>query len=286
MSLFFLTLSLLVCRYYPSAHHAFLESNPDTLGVKLKNLLRLPLWQRAKRDRARSKKAQEEGEQEEGEQVATTAGTQKTWWTDEWLEEITSDLGNYPIICRVERTHAEFPPDPYSALKQIEKEGGEVKVTWSLPAAGGAKKIKNKTHMRLAVLLRPLTPVVPPAWTDNDPVENDSLELAPNCTVVTAPASGRARFGSLCMGIWLAAFPLLPRSSSTTTKADKKGIICDFNSIGEKYGSFRLDDKISIIRHVLGQLKNESQLSLVEERVSARFCSNPILNSQMPAPWS
>ena len=218
--------------------------------------------------------------QEEGEQDATTAAggmTQKTWWTDEWLEEITSYLGNYPIICRVERTHAEFPPDPYSALKQIEKDGGEVKVTWSLPAAGGAKKLKNKTHMRLAVVLRPLTPVVPPAWTDNGPLEDDSLDLPPNFTVVTAPASTAPFLVPFAWGYGLRhSLSFGDQVAPISSKADKKGKICDFNSIGETYGSFRLDDKLPIIRHVLGQLKNGSQLSSLQaveeiEPVTARL---------------
>jgi anti-sigma28 factor (negative regulator of flagellin synthesis) len=255
-------------RYYPSAHHAFLESNPDTLGVKLRNLLRVPLWQRAKRERAKSKRAQEEGEK-------VPTGTQKTWWTDDWLEGITSDLGNYPIICRVERTHAEFPPDPYSALKQIEKEGGEVKVTWTLPtmaATGGGKKIKNKTHMRLAVVLRALTPVVPPAWTGDVPVEEDSLGLPPNFTVVTAPASAAPFLIPFAWGYCITHSLSSGDQVAPISKADnKKGKICDFNSIGDEYGSFRLDDKMQIIRHVLGQLKNGSQLSVeaVEETVFA-----------------
>jgi hypothetical protein len=35
------------------------------------------------------------------------AGTQKMWWNDEWLAGVNSDLGNYPLLCRVERTWAE-----------------------------------------------------------------------------------------------------------------------------------------------------------------------------------
>jgi hypothetical protein len=225
----------------------------------MRNVLRTPLWQRAKKERTKSNKAQEE-------EVAT-------WWTDEWVEGITSDLGNYPIICRVERTVAEFPPDPYANQKQIDKEGGEVKVSWGLPAmaAGGGKKTKNKTHMRLAVLLRPLTPVLPPAWTADGPLEDDSLDLPPNFTVVTAPAKAAPFLVPFAWGYCLTHSLSSGDQVAPLSAADKKGKICEFNSVGDKYGSFRLEDKLQIIRHALGQFKNGSQLSFqaIEDTLSA-----------------
>ena len=66
----------------------------------------------------------------------------QSWWTDQWVDSLMQDIrsesnkdssnqedddmkgtvpdmGDYPIICRVGRTHSEFPPDLYSDDKNV-----------------------------------------------------------------------------------------------------------------------------------------------------------------------
>ena len=76
---------------------------------------------------------------------------------------IDRDLGQYPILCRVEETLAEFPYDPNLDYKKFDKDGN---ITWVLP---GSKMNTFKTHhghptIRHRLQLRPLTPIIPPHW--------------------------------------------------------------------------------------------------------------------------
>lgn len=233
--------------YYPSAHKDVLNAHPDTLGSRQRNLLRVPLWARANRDRNRLSKEDQKG---------------TIWWTNEWIESLltprkkskkdlvvakavqgnvqtskgaettrTDDdedsdaaanrkasLGDYPIICRVEKTYAEFPEDPYAKEKStgsnrkdddgsavadksgdtgagesnfVTTEAGQkatVGNRLSLLAAAEAKKKRGRISpgIRLAVVLKPLSPIIAPS-EHNGLASGGGLGLAPNFTVVTFP---------------------------------------------------------------------------------------------------
>lgn len=225
--------------YYPSAHKDVMNTHPDTLGSRQRNLLRVPLWARASRDRNRLSKEDEKG---------------TIWWTDEWVESLTTarkkskkdklseaaatvaskgvksmsaddegdsasdhqnrnaSPGDYPIICRVEKTHAEFPEDPYAKLKGKDGDGivdgsntgvvgagNDPFVTspkaaaanrLSLLAAAEAKKKLSKIspQVRLAVMLKPLSPIIPPS-ENSGLAGGGGLGLPPNFTVVTFPVA-------------------------------------------------------------------------------------------------
>jgi hypothetical protein len=58
------------------------------------------------------------------------------------------ELGNYPLVCRVERIHTEFPPDPYTIHKVVDKTGKETTLTWNSPEQKKRKKKKNKLTKR------------------------------------------------------------------------------------------------------------------------------------------
>lgn len=77
---------------------------------------------------------------------------------------------NYPLLCRVEKTQAEFPPDP------VKRKGTDGHYYYTPPDAATKAKMK-KGVLRLAVTLRSFTPVIPPKWTESGPV--DVLDLEP-----------------------------------------------------------------------------------------------------------
>lgn len=193
------------------ATQEFLTVYPDKLGSQLRNLLRVPLWQRGKRAIARRKA----GLDDVGDESST-------WWTEEWVQSLVSrsddssssasspSLGDYPIVCRVERTHAEFPPDPYDKEKSVTKTGEETTISWTAKAsetvnATTKMKRKRKVQVRLAILLKPFTTILPDELNgsddkgaldrnhDNDTVRGgrcsscSRLDLPPNFTVLIAP---------------------------------------------------------------------------------------------------
>ena len=212
-----------VVLYYPSSHRDFLVDHFDTLGIqKMRNLLRLPLWQRGRREMARfhaGTLAEEEAS--------------KIWWTEDWINSLldknekkkkkknkggnnnenddstpsSSSLGDYPIICRVERTHIEFPTDPYAKDKSVIKSNGNTAtIAWdgAKNAAAGNKGVlssssKGKTkverpQIRLAVLLKPLTTVLPENFGPGDRSSPNlptpaNLSIPPNFCVLTCPVS-------------------------------------------------------------------------------------------------
>jgi len=220
--------------YYPSAHKDVLNIYPDTLGSRRRNLLRVPLWARANREKNRLLKEEQKG---------------TIWWTDEWVESLLSarskskrdreidaakaahgknfsaradnnrvesnrnaSLGDYPIICRVEKTHVEFPEDPYAKTKNmfggsmargftdgmVEENVPDTTVPQnavqakaprlSLLAEAEVKKKRDRIRpqIRLAVVLKALSPVVAPS--ESSALDNGAtIGLAPNFTVVTFP---------------------------------------------------------------------------------------------------
>jgi hypothetical protein len=107
----------------------------------------------------------------------------KRWWSDQWLEDMENGTASYPVLCRVDRSYAEFPPDPFT--KVLRKKGGsneDAQVTWKAPKDLAAKEITG-TPLRLSLVLRPLTPLVPPGVDDVNPPP-----LPPIFSVVTFPS--------------------------------------------------------------------------------------------------
>jgi hypothetical protein len=161
---------LILFRYYPCGHKKYLETYPDVLGKKLRSAQRVPLWERPSQT----------GEGEEG-----AMDESKKWWTEQWLEEMQNDVAAYPILCRVEKSYAEFPPDPFTKIKK-NGSNDETKVTWKAPKDPAVLKEIQGTQMRLALILRPLTPLVPPVL--NGGRVYTSLPLPPIFNVVTFPS--------------------------------------------------------------------------------------------------
>ena len=133
----------------------------------------------------------------------------------------TMSLGDYPIICRVERTHNEFPEDPYAKEKSIKTKddstgiGDMAIMSWSKtaartlsPAVAEAKKKNGMCpQIRLAVTLRPLSPVVAPdsssfSSSSQSPSTSYRLELAPNFTISTCPGKCESFLVPFCWGLY------------------------------------------------------------------------------------
>ena len=156
------------CRYYPLGHKEWLIAHPDVLGKKLRSAQRVPLWERPLQvDDGHGK------------------GEGPEWCTQEWLQAMNEGTANYPILCRVEKSYAEFPPDPFT--KVIKKNGSsdDAQVVWKPPKDPALLKQATGAPLRLALILRPLTPLVPP---DADQA-SVSFALPPTFSVVTFPAT-------------------------------------------------------------------------------------------------
>lgn len=126
--------------------------------------MRVPLWERA---------------------AAMEKENERQWWTDDWLKQIEEETARYPILCRVERSYPEFPPDPY--VKVVNKDDGKVRYK----APKDPKVLKNipGTPLRLAVELRPLTSVVAPPNHLNG--TGQSLSPPPTFSVVVFPSQSK-----------------------------------------------------------------------------------------------
>jgi hypothetical protein len=150
-------------------HKEWLEVHPDVLGKKLRSAQRVPLWERLSQiDEADSKVAADGSE----------------WWSQQWLDSLEDGTNNYPLLCRVEKCYAEFPPDPFT--KVIKKTGNDdsSQIVWKPPKDPAVLKQAKGAPLRLALILKPLSAIVPPSPTD----AYSSLVLPPTFSVVTFPS--------------------------------------------------------------------------------------------------
>eukprot|EP00977_Amphora_coffeiformis_P008882 scaffold2013_cov139-Amphora_coffeaeformis.AAC.2 len=152
--------------YYPRGHLEFLAEYPDVLGKKTRQMTRVPLWERL-------------GRKKEGDEAEDTLQS-NTWCTEEWAQSVTAENGGgrYPLLCTVQTVCAEFPPDPNIKIvkKKEGADGEEIKKVFFKGPKNGINKEPAK--IRLAVTLRPLSPVVP----------GMGLALPPTFSVVTFPS--------------------------------------------------------------------------------------------------
>ena len=241
--------------YYPAGHRKFLKVNPDVLGKKTRNITRMTLWDRAKKEKAKLEKAAL-AEKTKNEDSGNKASSK--WWNEQWLSSIDGDLSRYPIICRVEKTHAEFPPDPYSESKIVTKDGetGGVQVTWAVQKGDQTKKRTNPS-LCLAVMLRPLTPVLPPHHgADNNTAEGEQLNLPPNFYVVTFPSKVSPFLVPFAWAYRLSHSFSVGSSIRLSSKPEWRGKVKNFRSLDGSTGTSRLSDKIESVREVCDSLKS------------------------------
>lgn len=153
--------------YYPAGHFQFLNKYPDHLCNG--RIDRLPLWERASKERAKASEG--------------PGGKASNWYTRDWIDIAGSGKDLLPILCRVVKTQAEFPPDS--------SQGPDNDNQASAAAKSGAtlqSKSRKRPVLRLAVTLQPLTPITPPLWTDAGPDDTASVDVPPVFTCVTFPS--------------------------------------------------------------------------------------------------
>ena len=122
------------------------------------------------------------------------------------------------MVCRVERTHAVFPLDPFTKTMRKIDGGNVVKVSWKAPTDPSVTKWIADAPLRLGTGLRP------PMWSDAGPWGDVKVPLAPIFFVVTFPCkltpfvvpfaraytACRGRFGSCHGGLFCYANPSEP----------------------------------------------------------------------------
>ncbi|KAL3940731.1 MAG: hypothetical protein SGBAC_004782 [Bacillariaceae sp.] len=243
--------------YYPGQHKAFLKTHPDMLWKMTRNPLRVPLWQRAFKQRTKG-----------------IIGDADTWWTNDWLD--SPDLEAYPLVCRVERTHAEFPPDPYAHHRTMDSDGN---VVWKHPK--NLKPKKKKTGMRLAVLLKPLTPLVPPSFDkEKGLIDEKKCALPPKFYVSTAPM----KKPFVVPFVWTFASTHSIREDEAIELPDadsNKAKVKAFHGLeSSKYGSFRLDDKVQLMQRILNELESTGVgETSIQDRIEKQMIYNDSGNS-------
>ena len=268
------------CRYYPSGHRDFLKRHPDVLGKKTRNKTRLPLWERAQKEKGKDENTEEGNENESAALDKTTSDTanrkQPEWWDDDWLAGVEGELGNYPLICRVERTQAEFPPDLDVLVdSKLVTEDGVQKVVFKQAKANKKSKHSNPP-LCLAVVLKPMTPLVPPKWNaDSCSLGNgNSLLLPPIFHVVTHPSKCAPFIIPFGYAYRVSHSLSLEEKVKSQNESQWHGIVKSFSSVGERYGNGRLEDNALRIADLLSFFKGEGAATLVSSLESSLVLSS------------
>lgn len=190
----------------------------------------------------------------------------------------SSDLGNYPLLCRVERTHAEFPPDPFcKVIKKDDKNVG-AKVYFRKPK-GFTGTVR--ASMRLAVSLRPLAPLLPSVLGKSN-TGTSSLSVPPSFTVITFPCKLEPFLVPFAWAYTLTHTLSTHQKAALREDSDTKVRIDGFGGLESLCGSFRLSDKLSIIRHILDDLDKECSINFaIERQLSEQFRELPVRDARV-----
>jgi len=260
-------------RYFPAGHLQFLSEFPDHL-ITRSRITRWPLWERAKKEKLKTTKAEDQHDTDEPEHVGDqlACSSQKSWWTEEWLEGVEGSLGNYPIICRVEKTVAEFPPDPNG--KVIENNV----LSFKKPDKAASNSLKKKTFLRLAVTLRPLSTVMPPSWSKKGIEEKHSLIPPPVFSAVIFPCDHLLPFLVPFAWGYISNHSLSILDQvviSQSRGGSKSGEVVSFSTLDGDFGNFRLEDKISAITHLINERQQNEATSTLGAKGKGHASSIP-----------
>ena len=220
------------------------------MGKKTRNKTRLPLWERAQKEKEKLEKDQSQEATEDDR-----------WWNDEWLDGREDRYGCYPLICRVERTHAEFPPDPSAEQKTVEKGKGEgIKVVFRAPEKADGKR--KHPSLRLAVTLRPLTPLLPPQWQDGKLSDTSLTRLPPTFQVVICPSRADPYLLPFCWTYRRTHGLIEGAKVQIKSRTDGKATVVDLSFVPGCFGSGRLNDKTAYINEILSGILSGTSSSL------------------------
>jgi PHD-finger/Bromodomain len=242
-----------LCRYYISGHMAYLDRYPDHLGSKTGNKRRIPLWLRA---------AQLQRKPNQGNDTSSSI---EPWWTEEWLHGVMDEnLGDYPIICRVEQTHAEFPPDPFCKVVRTDQKSDSTTVYFKKPKAFQGI---CKTNVRLAVTLRPLTPLLAPSLQELESMKASSLQLPPTFTAVTFPCDLEPFIVPFAW-CYTNSHHLSPNLSVSVYSEESREVrISKFSTLWNR-DTMQLDGRKMFIERLLSLGRNELEKLLWKERLA------------------
>jgi len=167
--------------YYPAGHFEYLKQYPDRYSDdhnQQQQEQQLPLWERAILQRSKQQYA-------ERRKKKTSTTEKNNWWTNEWIDQATDGKYLLPILCRVEKTQAVFPPEIHNTEEMAN-------TTSTTSTASNNKKPRKRPILRLAVTLKPLTPVTLPSWNHETgrAVVDDSKDwpLPPVFTCISFPS--------------------------------------------------------------------------------------------------
>ncbi len=235
------------------------------------------MWERAQKEKQKNSSKRQENEEELANGVhnkdattttsTTTTSTAQPWWDDEWLQSIDNKGGVYPILCRVEKTHAEFPPDPSADEKIVKKDSssGHVQVVWKQKTTDGARKREQRPPLRLAVALRALTPVKPPARNEAMIQGESQWALPPKFSVVIFPSAVARPFVVPFSWAYSKFHSLMPNSLvSVHSPAGMSGNmsggkVISFENPDCSLGNLRLDDQAQVLATWLSQYQQNSE---------------------------
>lgn len=204
------------------------------------------------------------------------------WWTADWLEGIeSSNLGDYPLLCRVEGAHAEFPPDPFYKVVKTDDNHDEMKVYFKKTKGFSSWKSFGKTHMRLAVTLRPILPVVCPDWNEAGICSTTpQLALPPSFTVATFPCELEPFLIPFAWGYSLTHSLYLNQKVLIRTDDDTQVRIDHFSSLVGR-DALQLEDRTAGIQSILSKLNSTFSNAGLEKDLGNYHQSVPLRDARV-----
>lgn len=227
----------------------------------------MPLWERARKEKAKGRSSDDPQTNAPSEKVESTTLSQKQpeWFNDEWLAGVDTKLGDYPLICRVERTHAEFPPHPEVESMVVAEEGVH-KVVFK-QSKSNKKSKKWNPPLCLVVVLKPMTPLIPPDRNDNSCCRH-ALSPPPIFHVVTFPSRCAPFIVPFGFGYRIAHSLRLGGMVKLRGENQFCGFVTSFLSMN-RYGSGRIEDNASRIAGMLAFFKGEGAATLLSSLESS-----------------
>ena len=128
-------------------------------------------------------------------------------------------------------------------------------MSWKVPKDPGVTKRIAGTPLRLVVGLRPLTPLLPPVWSDAGPRDHVQLSLAPIFSVVTFPCELTPFVVPFAWAYTVShALTTNQLVFSVTRPGTGKVRVLQIENMGvDTWGSLRLDDKLPFARSLVSR---------------------------------
>jgi hypothetical protein len=168
---------------------------------------------------------------------------------------MSRDEWNFPILCRMEGTRPEFPPDPYEKVVKSSNDGDGDVVCWGVPKGSSALKRIAGTPLCLAVDLRPMTTLIP---LDAIGGERVGLSLPPPFTVVTFPTELDP---FLIPFVWAYASNCLSRGSHCTHRGDEDSSTLRLEAFASLAGTpqtCRLEHRTEAVSTILSRFEEST----------------------------